>query len=256
VRAVVLEWAAGDFGSATDATQIVAMLLAQDISGLPLPGDQFDSTQANTGDHLICTQRDVNVISTNKCEITCIYRFINQKFNAPILVRPSNTLVQVNTNKDGDGQTLLNVAYVQDGVTKTQVGEISALSPQAGWRMEIVGDLGSTSPWNIVDAWIGKINSKVYLGWNIESVLITDVVWLPLLQKSGGNKYIFDFEFQVSPVGKPHQPEVMWRDPTTGRVPADVSQGEASEGNPPGRKYADWHDKRDFDVEFVTQTSS
>ena len=251
-RAVIVEWVAGDLGATTDARQLAQLALKSgtDVPNLPQPGDALDSTVAGY-DQLIVVQRDFNALSTNKCSARCLYRFVNDTFNAPFFVRPSNTLVQVSTNKDGDGDTLLDVAYVQDGTTKTQVGEISALSPQPGWSMEISATLGPNSPFDVVDDWIGKINDDVYLGFAAEYVLCTGCNWSRLDARPGSSKYIFDFEFLVAPIAKRHQPEVMWRDPTQGRVPPDVSESPASEGNPPGRKYADWHPKRNFNVTSV-----
>lgn len=141
-----------------------------------------------------------------------------------VLIRVGGRLTDREENKDVNGD-LLEVEYLDAaGETRLQSGTVTVLRPEHTLRFDVVV-AGEDLPGHISKTFLGKINSA---GWWHDPETAAAGKWLctdaSAESRDGGATYQMAFEFQYREQGWDHT--VAYQDPETGRIPADVVDGD------------------------------
>ena len=205
-----------------------------DEAGLPAPGDTFDADHPN----LWLDHRDVRFESPKRCEVVSHFTYYPSLINGDAaLDKLSSQMTQITSQTDRSAMPI-----IVEHSNRKQNGEISVLSPQDGFTRDVVFTVLPGAQYVVKDQWQGKINSSPWNGGDAKTWLCTAATPDPLAIKVGAAfwHFIYHFEFAYDPEG--WQPEVFWRDASTGRPPDGLVQDV-------GRKTVIWYDTLNFNDE-------
>ena len=220
---------------ATWPTDKSVMQTVYDLAGVPQPGDTFSPDHSN----LIVRNRSCRMESPGRAEVTISYKFTPSSLNSDAQFdKLSSTLAQITTQRNRDGEEIV----VSHG-GNNQLGEISVLNPEDGFSREVyVSGIVPGDQHNIQTGWQAHVNSSVWNHGAAGTWLCLKALPDPLdIRDSQGTwSFIYQFEFAYDETG--WQPQVFWRDPTTGRPPDGLEPGT-------GSKEVIWYNARDFNAD-------
>jgi len=228
-----------DFG--TTAAEAWAAVDAQTGGLLPDYGAVLDATNFP---NLMMDHLDVTAIDPANVDVTVHYGRYNTSLNggidnSPVIYSPLQSLKQINTERDPDGNAI-TVSYTgsEGQGPQTQWGEISVLDSEVGFSLDIA--ITTEQPTTIMTLWGNAVNSAIWNGYGPGTWLCRRCTFRPLSVVAGSNKHAFTFEFVHDHSG--WQPWVFWRDAHSGRSPSDLTLDT-------GYKEIPWHLAIDFGVE-------
>jgi hypothetical protein len=213
--------------------------------------------------HLRCAGRSPKIIANNAVEVDLTYESLladaNQNLDNTVLPdgqknifaiiygTHKTSLVQKKTNfyrENGVGPRIqLFVSHTfprgngeeQAGVLKNQGGEIDIHEPQSNYKF--AGVVNTPYPWLLEDALIGSVNSTAWMNRVPFTWMCTEVSYRMLRLY----RYRFEFEFQSNE--DLWQPEIVFIDERTGRVPERLVDGV-------GKKKIPYYRPRNFNLAF------
>ncbi len=236
----IVTWEAAD-QFPTNLTATENILSAAEAAGVGVPGSKLGTAQGG----LYVTSRGVRIESTNRAQLTVSYRYINDSLNNAVVIRPSNRLKQITTQTDRT-RTPLRVVHNE----QPQNGEISVLEADHAFQVDVRVDLeGTGADGNrVVNDWINKTNSSKWDHFNGSkwTWLCTMVNYQYL---NWPNVYMFTFEFAYDVTT--WQPQVFWRESSSGRPPLGLAYDPEGKDPNAGRKDIKWYDERDYNADVA-----
>mgnify|MGYP005826871195 CR=1 FL=1 len=198
---------------------------------LPLAGDILDATFPN----MFCVGRSVQMEMPERARVTIEYEYFPTSINASLLPAATTAgLKQVTTELDRQGLPIVVTHNSQN-----QNGEISVLDPEPTIAADVVYTLpAGLLPDAVMAAWVGATNNNPWRGGITGTWLCQRCDPRPLNAFAGADiKYIFSFQMVYDPTGQ--DPAVFWKDPATGRPPANLVLGT-------GYGTVPWHFPKNF----------
>jgi len=235
------------------------MYAALDAAGLPGKGTflEYNNIRSN---HLILTDRDVQMVDKDKAEVILEYGLFNDRgqplqydgtvslpgvditTGQTIAGKMTTSVSQRTTNlfrEAGVGEeTLISVShtYPEDdtdfgGRTIQQTGEVEVAIPQRTFTVDGVKQI--LAPWAMAEALVGAVNDRVWLGQAAHTWMCTEVSWEARAYKN----YFMSFTFQHNP--DTWNPTAVFIDERTEKPPPGLVAGT-------GYKYIRYHREVNF----------
>lgn len=218
--------------------------------------------------NLYVTARDLSMIDPATAVINVNYERFNTRLNGTndnyVVIESRPQMVSVTTQKDQQGTRPL---IVEHNDQLPQLAEMSILVPGGGFNVKMIKSITTLSEFSsggvnhIIKKWRGKVNENN--GWQTASDkhhwLCSDVAPrlirkpIEIADRTDNSDlsltwwWALTFEFLWSEDG--WNPDVFWRDPSTGRPPSDLTPHDDGPGRNVGTYRTEAYEAIDFSAE-------